>query len=61
MNMNYLCYPDSNFFNAHAFTNTTYFTTETLKTMIEENNDTSLTVLRFNVRSLNKNFESLTN
>ena len=27
--------PDSNFFNTHGFTNTTYFTPETVKFMIK--------------------------
>ena len=31
--------PDSNFFNRHSFTDITYFTTETLKAM--KNNDIS--------------------
>ena len=43
----------------HVFTNTTYFTPETLETVIEENNDMSFSVFHFNIRSLNKNFESL--
>ena len=30
-----------NFFNIHGFTNTTYFTTESSRTMIKENNDIS--------------------
>ena len=51
--------PDRNFFNTHGFTNTTYFTPETLKTMIKENNDISFSVLHLNIRSLNKNFGSL--
>ena len=33
--------PDRNFFNIHGFTNTTYFTTESSRTMIKENNDIS--------------------
>ena len=49
--------PDSNFFNTH----TTYFAPETLKAMIKENNDISFSVLHLNIRSLNKNFESLKN
>ena len=49
--------PDSNIFNTHGFTNTTYFTPETLKVMIKENNCISFSVLHFNIRSLNKNFE----
>ena len=53
--------PDSNFFNTHGFTNTTFFTPETLKAMIKENNDISFSVLHLNIRSLNKNFESLKN
>ena len=53
--------PDSNFFNTHGFTNTTYFTPETSKAMIKENNDISFSVLHLNIRSLNKNFESLKN
>ena len=53
--------PDSNFFNTHALTNTTYFAPETLKAMIKENNDISFSVLHLNIRSLNKNFESLKN
>ena len=52
--------PDSNFFNTHGFTNT-YFTLETLKAMIKENNDISFLVLHFNIRCSNKNFESLKN
>ena len=50
---------DGNFFNTHGFTNTTYFTTETLKTMIIANNEISFSVLHLNIRSLNKKFESL--
>ena len=53
--------PDRNFFNTHSFTNTTCFTPETLKAMIKENNDISFSVLHLNIRSLNKNFESLKN
>ena len=53
--------PDNNFFNTHGFTNTTYFTPETLKVMIKVNNDISFSVLLLNIRSLNKNFESLKN
>ena len=52
---------DSNFFNMHDFTNTTYFTRETLKAMIKENIDISFSVLNLNIRSLNKNFESVKN
>ena len=52
---------DSNFFNTHDFTNTTYFTRETLKAMIKENIDISFSVLNLNIRSLNKNFESVKN
>ena len=52
---------DSNFFNTHGFTNTTYFTPETLKAMIKENIDISFSVLNLNIRSLNKNFESVKN
>ena len=33
--------PDSNFFNTHGFTNTTYFTPETVKAMTKEDNDIS--------------------
>ena len=51
--------PESNFFNTHGFTNTTYFTRETSKAMIKENNDISFSILHLNVRSLIKNFESL--
>ena len=40
--------PDSNFFNTHALTNTTYFAPETLKAMIKENNDISFSVLHLN-------------
>ena len=53
--------PDRNFFNTRGFTNTTYFTPETLKAKIRENNDISFSVLHLNIRSLNKNFESLKN
>ena len=53
--------PDINFFNTHGFTNTTYFTPETLKAVIKENNDISFSVLHLNIRSLNKNFERLEN
>ena len=53
--------PDRNFFNRHGFTNTTYFTPETLKAMLKENNDISFSVLHLNIRSLNKNFGSLKN
>ena len=53
--------PDSTFFNTHGFTNTAYFTSETIKAMITENNDISFSVLHLNIRSLNKNFESLKN
>ena len=53
--------PDSNFFNTHGFINNTYFTPETLKAMIKENNDFSFSDLHLNIRSLNKNFESLKN
>ena len=49
--------PDSNIFNTHGFTTTTYFTPEILKVMIKENNYISFSVLHFNIRSLNKNFE----
>ena len=49
--------PDSNIFNTHGFTTTTYFTPETLKVMIKENNYISFSVLHFNIRSLNKNFK----
>ena len=59
--LNYSFDPDSSFFNMHGFTNTTYFTPETLKSMIKENNDISISVLHLNIRSLNKNFESLKN
>ena len=59
--LNYSFDPDSNFFNTHGFTNTTFFTPETLKAMIKENNDISFSVLHLNIRSLNKNFESLKN
>ena len=52
---------DSNFFNTHDFTNTTHFTRETLKAMIKENIDISFSVLNLNIRSLNKNFESVKN
>ena len=52
--------PDSNFFNTHNSTNTTYFTPETLKVMIKENN-ISFSALHLNIRSLKKNFESLKN
>ena len=41
---------DSNL-NTHGFTNTTYFTPETLKAMIKENNDISFSVLQLNIRS----------
>ena len=51
--------PDSNFFNTHGFTNTTYFKPETLKAMIKENNDISFLILHLNIRKLYKNFESL--
>ena len=51
--------PDSNFFNTHGFTNTTYFTPETVKVMIKENNDISFSALYLNIRSLNKNFENV--
>ena len=57
--LNYSFDPDSNFFNMLGFTNTTYFTPETLKSMVKENNDISISVLHLNIRSLNKNFESL--
>ena len=50
-----------NFFNTHGLTNSTYFTCETLKAMIKENNDISFSVPHLNSRSLNKNFESLKN
>ena len=53
--------PDSNFSNTHGFTNTTYFTRKSLKAMIKENNGISFSVLHLNIRSLNKNFESLKN
>ena len=53
--------PDSNFFNTHGFINNTYFTPETLKAMIKENIDFSFSDLHLNIRSLNKNFESLKN
>ena len=43
--------PDSNFFNTHGFTNTTYFT--------PENNHISFSALYLNIRSLNKNFENV--
>ena len=43
------------FFNTHGFTNTTYFTPETLKTMANENNDISFSVLHLNIRILNEN------
>ena len=33
--------PKTHFFNTHGFTNTTYFTPETLKDMIKEINDIS--------------------
>ena len=36
---------DSNYFNTHGFSNTTYFTLETLKTMIKGNNDISFSVM----------------
>ena len=49
--------PDSNIFNTHGFTTTTYFTPETLKVMIKENNYISFSVLHFNIRSLNKNIK----
>ena len=51
--------PDSNFFNTHGFTNTTYFTPETVKVMIKENNHISFSALYLNIRSLNKNFENV--
>ena len=53
--------PDNNFFDTHDIPKTTYFTPDTLKTMIKENNDISFSVLHLNIRSLNKNFESLKN
>ena len=53
--------PDSNFFNRHGFINTTYFTPETLKAMLTENNGISFSVLHLNIRGLNKNFGSLKN
>ena len=53
--------PENNFFNTHVFTNTTYFTPETLKTMIKENNDISFLAIHLNIRSLNKKLESLKN
>ena len=53
--------PDNNIFNTHGFANTTYFITETLKTMIEVNNDISFSVRHVNVRTFKKNFESLKN
>ena len=52
---------DSNFFNTHGFNNAVYFTPETLKAMMKENNDIPFSDLHFNFRSLNKNFESLKN
>ena len=51
---------ESNFFIAPGFS-TTYFTPETSKTMTEENYDISFSGLDLNIRSLNKNFESLKN
>ena len=51
--------PDSNFFNTHGFTNTTYFTPATVKVMIKENNHISFSALYLNIRSLNKNFENV--
>ena len=50
--------PDNNFFDTHDIPKTTYFTPDTLKTIIKENNDISFSVLHLNIRSLNKNFES---
>ena len=50
---------ESNFFNTHGFTNTTYFTVASLKTLIKENNEISFSDLYLNIRSLNKNFENL--
>ena len=49
------------YFNTHGFTNTTNFTPETLKVMIKETNDISFSVVHLNIRSFNKNFESLKN
>ena len=46
--------PDNNIFNTHGFANTTDFTTETLKTMMEVNNDISFSVHHINVRTLKK-------
>ena len=53
--------PNSNFFNTLGFINTNYFTAKTLKILIKENNDISFSVLYLNIKSLNKNFESLKN
>ena len=53
--------PDNNFFHTHDIPKTIYFTPDTLKTMIKENNDISFSVLHLNIRRLNKNFESLRN
>ena len=53
--------PESNFFNMHNSTNSTNFTPETLKVMINENNGISFSILHPNIRSLKKNFESLKN
>ena len=47
---------DSNFFNTHDFTNTTYFTAET---MIKENIDISFSVFHLNIRSLNRKLKCI--
>ena len=39
------------FFNTRGFSNTTYFTPETLKIMIKENSDNSFSVLHLHTRS----------
>ena len=59
--MNDSFHPDSNFFNTHGFTNTTYFTNETLKAMIKENNYISFSFLYLNTTIVNKKLESLKN
>ena len=53
--------PNNNFFNTHGFTNTAYFTHETSKAIIKENNGISFSVPHLNITILNKNFESLKN
>ena len=56
--LNNSCDPKNNFFNMLDFTSTTYFTPETLKAMIKQNNGISFSGIHRNIRSLNKSLRA---